>query len=250
VEAYRISDEFERDPSNVHYSNGLSEIYDENGSTRPYIRKKFSPILKEILDELGKDPCDVDILDVGVGYGGFLRLCEEEGLSKLSGMDPHSFSLELASRFTKAELHQGDLRQDYWPFERESKDVITCFDVIEHLEQPEVLFQRAMDYVKPGGLLAIRTPNGGFSYNLRRIPVIGIKDTNTTHINVRPPSFWFDILSEYGWTIINHWKGEHLTHLRSLQTLGEIMDKMRISHKNIPILNDFEQSFIMILRKE
>jgi hypothetical protein len=104
--------------------------------------------------------------------------------------------------------------------------------------------------MKPGGLLAIKTPNCGFSYGLRNIPVLGVKDRNITHINVHPADYWIDILKNNGWMIVKHWKREHLTHLRSMQTLGEIMGRMRIPHKQIPILNYFEQSFMIILRKE
>lgn len=59
---------------------------------------------------------------------------------------------------------QGD---DYAiPFPREHFDLVTVFDVIEHLhESPRGLLNTAGEHLKTGGLLAITTPN---SVNLRK----------------------------------------------------------------------------------
>jgi SAM-dependent methyltransferase len=46
-----------------------------------------------------------------------------------------------------------------WPVESGAADMVLCDNVIEHLERPEWFFAEAQRVLRPGGYLAIRTPN-------------------------------------------------------------------------------------------
>ena len=45
------------------------------------------------------------------------------------------------------------------PFRRESFDVITCFDVLEHLYEPRQVMARVSEWLKPGGIFYVLVPN-------------------------------------------------------------------------------------------
>jgi SAM-dependent methyltransferase/uncharacterized protein YoxC len=54
------------------------------------------------------------------------------------------------------------------PFRDHSFDLITAFEIIEHLEQPEALLQEAQRLLAPGGQLAVSTPNAAAYAEARR----------------------------------------------------------------------------------
>ena len=45
------------------------------------------------------------------------------------------------------------------PFPPESFDVITCFDVLEHLYEPRRVMARVSEWLKPGGMFYVLVPN-------------------------------------------------------------------------------------------
>ena len=91
---------------------------------------------------------------------------------------------------------------------------------------------------------------GGLPYLMRKLPFIGIKDTNPTHINVHGPKYWKRLAIENGFEIIRDWKGEHLTHIKYISILHKITNLLKIDHRKVPVLNMFEQAYIMILRNK
>jgi len=127
-------------------------------------------------------------------------------------------------------------------------DVITCLDVVEHLSNPEIFFQNVKKYITDNGIVVVRTPNGGIPYLMRKIPFIGIRDTNPTYINVHSPKYWKKLAVKNGFRILKDWKGEHLTHIKGINLLGKFLNILKIDHRKIPLLNLFEQAYIMILK--
>lgn len=96
------------------------------------------------------------LLDVGTGMGSFLKLAQERGW-QVEGVETSSFAAKFAQqnlglKVLCCSLEQADL-------ERESFDVITAWELIEHLQDPKPLLQRINELLKKDGLLAISTPN-------------------------------------------------------------------------------------------
>ena len=164
-------------------------------------------------------------------------------------MDPFEKSIKIAQNFTSASIRKGQIEDENWPFPKSFFDVITCFDVLEHLRKPEIFFITAKQYLKPNGLVLISTPNKQIPYLLRSVPIIGIPDGNPTHINVRRPGYWRRLAVRNNWNIIQSWKGEHLTHVKYIsQILGKACRITKLDHRKIPLVNAFEQSFCLILQ--
>ncbi len=64
---------------------------------------------------------------------------------------------ERARATTGADVFVGDVVAA--PFLRESFDVITCFDVLEHVYSPREFLAKVLEWLKPGGIFYAMMPN-------------------------------------------------------------------------------------------
>jgi 2-polyprenyl-3-methyl-5-hydroxy-6-metoxy-1,4-benzoquinol methylase len=98
------------------------------------------------------------LLDVGCGSGTFLARMAGRGW-QVTGVDFDPSAVETARRHPGVDVHVGgidSLPDDFGPF-----DVITASHVIEHVDSPGEFLAHCRRLLKPGGRLAIRTPNAG-----------------------------------------------------------------------------------------
>ncbi len=241
----------EKDPYNIVYSSKISEVCDESGNVLPFPKQKYGPIIDFIIQYCKKitNIGNVRLLDVGIGYGAFLKLCEERGIKRVYGMDPYPVSIDIARNITSAELRIGRIEHMPWPFGEDFRvEVITCLDVVEHLQHPGVFFENVKKYLADESIVVIRTPNKEFPYFLRSLPLVGVRDENPTHISVHNSKYWRHLAQKNDFQIIREWKGEHLTHLKFMPYKEKLLNVMRIDHRKVPILNMFEQGYIMVLK--
>jgi 2-polyprenyl-3-methyl-5-hydroxy-6-metoxy-1,4-benzoquinol methylase len=96
------------------------------------------------------------ILDIGCSSGGFLSTMKREDWS-LNGVEMEESTAEKARANTAANVFVGDVLTA--PFSPGSFDVITCFDVIEHIYDPRQFLMRIREWLKPGGIFYSMTPN-------------------------------------------------------------------------------------------
>lgn len=236
-----------RDDDNKTYLWDMENLCSPEG--QKFLATKYSSRLEHLKNYFGERFTEIRLLDVGIGYGMFLKALEELGVRDLHGMDPFVKSMEISSRNTSATLVEGDITDENWPVEIGSFDAVTCLDVVEHLERPAVFFEKVKEYVREGGIVIVTTPNGQLPYRMRSIPLIGFKDRNPTHVNVHPPKYWRRLALKNGFEILTEWKGEYLTHIRLIpKVLMFLCRLLRLDHRRIPFVNSFEQSYGMILR--
>jgi len=97
-----------------------------------------------------------DILDVGCSSGAFLSTLP---LSKwkLYGIEIAPETAEKARVTTGAQVFTGDVMQA--SFLPDSFDVITCFDVLEHVYNPRQFLNRVQEWLKPDGIFYVILPN-------------------------------------------------------------------------------------------
>ena len=93
------------------------------------------------------------ILDVGTAYGFFLRVARARGWDAM-GVEIAADCAEEAARLAEVPVVAGDFLDADLPADF---DVITLFDVIEHMRDPMACLRRAADLLNPGGLLVIET---------------------------------------------------------------------------------------------
>jgi SAM-dependent methyltransferase len=154
------------------------------------------------------------LLDIGCGLGVFMRRLED--VYEVYGIDVSHHAVEQARKLaTKAKMGVGTAT--HLPFEANSFDITAAFDVVEHLEDPELLFREARRVLKQDGLLVLSTPNPHslgarikekdsnpenlpYSHPLRKRVWHGWRDT--THIHISPIAEWRRLLASNGFAIV------------------------------------------------
>jgi 2-polyprenyl-6-hydroxyphenyl methylase/3-demethylubiquinone-9 3-methyltransferase len=97
------------------------------------------------------------ILDVGCG-GGILA----EGMAKLGAQVTAIDASSAAIQVAKGHAEQNCLMIDYEcmpieEYEHHGFDAITCMEMLEHVQNPEVVIEHCKRLLKPGGLLFLST---------------------------------------------------------------------------------------------
>lgn len=102
------------------------------------------------------------ILDVGCGTGGNLPLLQRFG--QVVGLEGSPDALALCRRRLGPDfpLHQGHIPQDIPPGRF---DVVTAFDVLEHIPDAEGALRGIRSALAPGGLLVLTVPAFGFLWS-------------------------------------------------------------------------------------
>jgi SAM-dependent methyltransferase len=96
------------------------------------------------------------ILDLGCSSGGFLSTMRGSAW-ELYGIEMEESTAERARATTGAEVFVGDaVEASFLPA---SFDVVTCFDVLEHVYSPRQVLTKVLEWLKPGGIFYAMMPN-------------------------------------------------------------------------------------------
>lgn len=98
---------------------------------------------------------ELQYLDIGVGRGEVIGLMQSEFSVNARGCDYH---IELFEG-KEVPIDKIDLNHEELPYADESFDLITCSEVVEHLENYRRVFREMYRVLKPGGLVIVTTPN-------------------------------------------------------------------------------------------
>ena len=113
------------------------------------------------------------LLDIGCSTGLFLNAARADGYA-LRGVELSAQSAAFARAHFDLDVHAGDLESA--GLEPESFNVITLFDVIEHMPDPLAGLQAIRALLKPGGLLLQSTPNIDGLFPRLSYPVANLVD--------------------------------------------------------------------------
>jgi 2-polyprenyl-6-hydroxyphenyl methylase/3-demethylubiquinone-9 3-methyltransferase len=98
------------------------------------------------------------VLDIGCGGGLFLSLLKDQGAEVL-GIELSDSRAQYAKSKHQLEIFKYPIESDFWqPGYAELFDVVTLWDVIEHVNYPFQTLQCAANVLKKGGWLLIDTP--------------------------------------------------------------------------------------------
>jgi SAM-dependent methyltransferase len=96
------------------------------------------------------------MLDVGCGTGAFLQGMKERGW-KVEGIEPSVRAATHAREELGLEIQNTALEAA--PLEPASLDLVTMWNVLEHLSDPRRSLHRIKEALRPGGLLVFAVPN-------------------------------------------------------------------------------------------
>ena len=94
------------------------------------------------------------MLDVGCHVGTFLTIAEAAGF-QVAGVEPSTWASEIARGRIAGPVHRGAVEDA--PLPEGGYDVITLWDVIEHLPDPALDLRSIHASLRPGGIFAVST---------------------------------------------------------------------------------------------
>lgn len=132
------------------YTKGIDEKFVSQNNAR---EKTFEKSIKmiEVFDS-GK------ILDIGTASGGFLKVAKDRGWDTY-GIEPNKWLCDWAKKNYNLNIIQGTLFDKKFP--KNYFDVVTMWDVLEHVHDPAKTLKEIYRILKPGGLLVINYPDIG-----------------------------------------------------------------------------------------
>ncbi len=118
----------------------------------------FRKTLEGVVKRMAISPQGKRVLDVGCAGGAFLVAAREMGFA-VAGIEPARWMATYGRQQYQLDIRDGILEAG--TFEERSFDVITLWDVIEHLPQPLETLTIARSLLKPGGVLLVNYPDIG-----------------------------------------------------------------------------------------
>ena len=109
----------------------------------------------ELLRHFCPDLSGKSLLDVGSGCGFFLDLLRNSGARRIAGIEPSQGQRAYSTGELQLETH-GQIEE---LSSKDQFDVITIFEVIEHITTPYEFILKACEYLKVGGSLIVGTDN-------------------------------------------------------------------------------------------
>lgn len=133
-----------------HEGNEQSKGYPDYASDEHFIRRNF----RKKLSYLEKLRSPGSILDVGAAYGYFLDEARNRGWDT-HGIEVSTHAAAVAREKLDLKIEVGDFLEHN--FEGRVFDVITMFDVVEHMNEPIKTMKKSFDLLNPGGILFMVT---------------------------------------------------------------------------------------------
>jgi SAM-dependent methyltransferase len=138
----------------LHYTSAYDRLISASGQNAPHRWRERKAALTPHKQSGA-------LLDLGCSSGSFLeslQLGSPQGVGwKLCGIEMSTECAKIAEAKTGAQVFVGHILDATFP--RESFDVITCFDVLEHLYEPRRVMARVGEWLKPGGIFYVLVPN-------------------------------------------------------------------------------------------
>lgn len=157
------------------------------------LRNRVKSILRKVAVQKGK------LLDVGCATGDFLYAFQANSHWEVMGLEivPEAASVarEKGLAIIEKDLEEANLAHSTF-------DVITLWDVLEHMPNPAKVLQIGYDLLKPGGMLVLKCPDpAGREASLFKQSWIGYEAPQ--HLFGFPKMVLINKLKEVGFTQVN-----------------------------------------------
>jgi 2-polyprenyl-3-methyl-5-hydroxy-6-metoxy-1,4-benzoquinol methylase len=144
----------------VNYFVNVDHIHKHTARYEEVFSKYVAEITK-MRPERGK------LLDVGCGFGLFMKSAQENGWD-VFGVDVSRNATEYAGSSLKLS-NVARCEVEHAPYERNSFDCVTLWNVIEHVPSPTSVLRECRTFLKNDGLIVVRVPNVAFVSKIWRL---------------------------------------------------------------------------------
>lgn len=136
------------------FCNEYKEASFDAADESKYAAKQYANCLEKHVGSLA----ELDgALDIGAGDGAFLKELLNLGLTMVQGVEPSKAPIARADSRVAPLIQNSFFEPDM--FSPESFNLVSCFQTIEHLPDPKVLFTSAFKMLRPGGCFFIVAHN-------------------------------------------------------------------------------------------
>jgi 2-polyprenyl-3-methyl-5-hydroxy-6-metoxy-1,4-benzoquinol methylase len=157
------------------------------------------------------------MLDVGCAMGFFLDVASQRGW-QVEGMDVSNFAVDYVQERFGHTAHVGSLTEMALP--ENSYDLITMFDVIEHVPDPQANMKKIATLLKSGGIYELATPDvGSIPARLTGKRWIGYKMSDE-HVYYFSVATLTKMLNQAGFDVV------HVRHIGKYVTLKLFLDRL------------------------
>jgi len=126
------------------------------GRAKTRQKRRIGSILNKAIHSMGVHPQNMNMLDVGCSSGSVLQVAQMIGVQHLHGVEPAPLAAKSAQELG-FDVFSGYLEDAHYA--SESYELVTMFEVIEHLPDPIPILQEIHRILKPNGILLIGTGN-------------------------------------------------------------------------------------------
>ena len=135
-------------PSLDTIADAYEEASFDSGMEAEYASQTYARYLPSIKSKLK----DLDgAIDIGTGDGAFVEKLLSAGFTNVIGVEPSSAPIVAAKPEIRPLIKQGLFQAS--DFQKESYQLITCFQTIEHLYDPITICRDVHTLLKPGGAI-------------------------------------------------------------------------------------------------
>lgn len=163
------------------------------------IERYYTSILKwadGLSDESLLDGEGKKALDIGCAYGFVVKLLDRFGYMAV-GVDVSEYAISNGRKIVDEEIFLAEA--SHLPFKAESFNLVTCFEVLEHLTSPLSALVDVYNCLLPGGVFVATMPTTSLGAKL-----IGAltRENSSTHSSVKHQNEWIETLSQLKFTKI------------------------------------------------
>lgn len=160
---------------------------------------KIRPLWRRWIKIIRKYKHSGKLLDAGCGEGYFLEYAEKH--YETYGIDASEYCIkEAKQRTNRTKLYVGGIT--HLDYDDEYFDVVTCLDVLEHLDNPGTVIQEFYRVLKVGGVFVIRVPNiHSIGAKWKKDKWFGYRDN--THVSLLSNKEWFEVVRESNFKILD-----------------------------------------------
>jgi SAM-dependent methyltransferase len=141
-------------PTRQSLEGAYAEAAFDSGEEAHYASVSYAGLLPGIKRQIGEPR---GALDIGTGDGAFLEQLEQHGFSDIVGVEPSAAPVAQAKPHIRGRIRQAPFNAE--DFQAGSFSLVSCFQTLEHVDDPQSLCRAAFSLLREGGALFVVSHN-------------------------------------------------------------------------------------------